>query len=729
MTFRLLAALLAVLPVCAQNSVRYLEDRKLWILDGGAVTYVMGLNERQELQHVYWGKRLTRDADLTAVHSARDWASFDLSTTTTPQEYPGWGAGLYVEPSLKAAFAGGNRDLVLHYASYKISAPNTLEITLKDIQENLAVVLTYVMDTETGLLRRQAHITNQSTTPTVIESAQSAAFYLPAGEGYRLSSLTGRWAGETQIQRTMIRSGEQVLESRRGSTSHQVNPWFAIDRNGKADEDHGEVWFGALGWSGSWKITVEQTPHQQVRITGGLNPFDFSYKLDPGQSLDTPPFYAGYTDGGFGEASRLFHRFQRVNIFPGGLSAKRRPVLYNSWEATEFKVDEPGQKALAEKAAKIGVERFVMDDGWFGARNSDHAGLGDWTVNKNKFPNGLGSLIQQVNGLGMEFGLWVEPEMVNADSDLYRAHPDWAMHFPGRPRTEARNQMLLNLARADVKEYVFQFLDKLATDNNIAFFKWDYNRNWSEPGWPEAAPADQKKIWVQYVLNLYEILDRLRAKHPKLEIESCSGGGGRIDLGILKRVEQVWPSDNTEAYDRLRIQEGFSQAYSTRVMMAWVTDVPNMNGRSTPLKYRFLVAMQGSLGIGSNLNKMSPEDTALSAKMIAYYKSVRDTVQEGKLYRLFSPMEGDLTANQYVSEDGKQAVLYAFLRSQQYGRPAPPIYLKGLDPAAVYRLRRIDDKLPGTQERFSGAYLMNYGLQLRLGGDYDSTSIAFERES
>ena len=474
---------------------------------------------------------------------------------------------------------------------------------------------------------------------------------------------------------------------------------------------------------------MEQTPHQQVRVTGGFNDFDFAYPLANGESLETPAFYAGFTDGGLGEASRLFQAFERAEILPGGLRSRVRPVLYNSWEATEFAVDEVGQKALAEKAAKIGVERFVMDDGWFGQRNNDHAGLGDWFVNRAKFPNGLGSLISYVNGLGMDFGLWVEPEMVNPDSDLYRAHPDWAMHFPDRPRTEARNQLMLNLARDDVKEYVYGFLNKLATENNIAFFKWDYNRNWSQPGWPEAPTADQKKIWVRYVRNLYEILDRLRAAHPKLEIESCSGGGGRVDLGILKRVDQVWTSANTEAYDRLKIQEGFSYAYTTKVMMAWVTDVPNMNGRSTPLKYRFLVAMMGSLGIGANLNKWSQEDFGLATKMVAYYKSVRQTVQEGKLYRLFSPREGDFTANQYVSQDGNQAVVYAFLRSQQYGRPAPIVYLQGLDERGIYRVQTIDDKLMNKAQTLSGAYLMNHGIELRLTGDYDSTSIGFERES
>jgi alpha-galactosidase len=299
---------------------------------------------------------------------------------------------------------------------------------------------------------------------------------------------------------------------------------------------------------------------QQVRVTGGFNPFDFGYRLKPGDQLETPPFYAGFTNGGMGGASRMLHRFERQSILPGGESARLRPVLYNSWEATEFDVSEAGQLALAEKASKLGVERFVIDDGWFGQRKTDHAGLGDWYVNKEKFPHGLKPVIDGVHALGMDFGIWVEPEMINPDSDLYRKHPDWAMNFPGRPRTEARNQLLLNLAREDVKDYVFQWLDQLVSDNDIAFLKWDYNRNWSEPGWDAVAPEDQKKIYVAYVHNLYDILDRLRAKHPKLEIESCSGGGGRVDLGILRYTEEVWPSDNTDALDRLTLQDGFTQA-------------------------------------------------------------------------------------------------------------------------------------------------------------------------
>ncbi len=560
----------------------------------------------------------------------------------------------------------------------------------------------------------------------MLDSAQSATWYLPPGDGYQLTYLSGRWAAETQINREPIHEGDKVLESRKGHTSHNFNPWFAID-HGDVTEESGSVWFGALAWSGNWRITVEQTPYRQVRVTGGFNTFDFQYPLNPGESLDTPEFYAGYSANGRGAASRLLHRFEREQILPGGLTSRTRPVLYNSWEATTFNVNEPGQTQLADKAAKLGVELFVMDDGWFGQRNNDRAGLGDWVVNPTKFPQGLTGLIKHVNDLGMDFGLWVEPEMVNPNSDLYRKHPDWVMNFAGRPRSELRNQIVLNLARDDVKEYIFQSLDKLASENNIKYFKWDMNRPFSEPGWPEAGPANERKLWITYVRNLYEIIDRLRQKHPKLEIESCSGGGGRVDLGILRRVDEVWTSDNTEAFDRLRIQEGFTQAYAPKIMSAWVTDVPNQNGRSTPLQYRFLVAMQGALGIGANLNHWTDQDAALGTKMIALYKRIRDTVQLGDLYRLLSPITNDVTANEYISNDGKQAVLFAFRHSQEFNTAAPTILLHGLDEKAVYKLESVDGKLIDRQGPLSGAYLMHSGVHLNLRGDFDSTAVVLER--
>lgn len=718
-----LAAL--AIPARSEEPIRYIGSARVWVINSGEASYVFGVNQRDELQSIYWGKRIWRDQDWSAVKSYPQWDGVDPSTNTTPEEYPGWGGLRFFEPCLKATFADGVRDVVLKYASHEIRG-DELIVTLKDIGGGLAVDLRYKVYSG-GILSKSAVVRNTSNAVVTLESAQSGAWLLPAADDYHLSYLAGRWGEETLYTREPIHRGSKVLESRRGSTSNQFNPWFAIDGPEEAGEEHGNVWFGALGWSGSWKITVEQTPHRDLRITGGYNDFDFSYPLKPGGSLTTPPFYAGFTDRGFGGASRLFHRFQLEHILPRSSAGHPRPVLYNSWEATGFAVDEPGQTALARKAAEIGVERFVMDDGWFGARNSSLAGLGDWTPNSKKFPNGLKPLIDNVKGLGMDFGLWVEPEMVNPNSDLYRAHPDWVLNFPGRPRSEARNQLVLNLSRDDVKEYVFASLDKLVSENDIAFLKWDLNRNFSEPGWPEAPLAEQKTLWIRHVNNYYEVIDRLRARHPKLEIESCASGGGRVDLGVLTRTEEVWPSDNTDAFDRLSIQYGYSHAYTPKTMMAWVTDVPSMDQRSEPLQYRFLVAMMGSLGIGSNVTKWGPEELRTASRMIALYKRIWGTVQKGDLYRLLAPGEGSLSANQYVSHDGKQAVLFAFLHAQQYGRQAPAIHLQGLDEQALYRVQVAEGRIAETPETLSGAYLMNHGLTPVLKGEFDAAAVVLER--
>lgn len=717
----LLSTLSVMLPSAHGQSIQYSEQRKVWLLTSKFNSYAIGVSRDGQLQHLYWGGPLWRIEDVPAAGLRRDISSFDPAQMLENEEFPGWGGPRFYEPALKISRADGNRDLVLHYVSNQLSG-NELDIVLKDIQDDIEVTLHYRIYPDDGIISRSASVHNKTQLEITVESAQSAAWYLPPGDGYRLSYLSGRWAAETQLNQEPIHEGMKVLESRTGHTGHNFNPWFAIDA-GDSDEEHGPVWFGALAWSGNWRITVEQTPYKQVRVTGGWNTFDFAYPLKPGEKLATPEFFAGYSSHGFGEASRLLHNLERNEIEPNKAKARVRPVLYNSWEATEFAVNESGQKLLAEKAAKLGVELFVMDDGWFGRRNTDRAGLGDWTPNPEKFPNGLKALVDYVNHLGMDFGLWVEPEMVNPDSDLYRAHPDWVMNFAGRPRSELRNQLVLNLARDDVKEYIVGFLDKLATDYNLRYFKWDMNRIFSEPGWPELPPEEQRKLWVKYVLNYYEIMERVRAKHPNLEIESCSGGGGRVDLGVLRYVDEFWTSDNTEAFDRLRIQEGFSEAYAAKLMSAWVTDVPNMNGRSTPLQYRFLVAMQGAMGIGANLNKWTDADTRLAEQMVALDKKIRKTVQFGDLYRLLSPRTSDTAANEYVAADGSQAVLFAFRHSQQYGTPSPAIRLRGLDSRAIYRLELVGGKAPASLGEVSGAWLMENGLTPDLQGDYDSRAV------
>jgi alpha-galactosidase len=710
-------------------SVTYNEQTKVFRIDAADVTYAFGINDLQELEPLYWGSRIGTSDSLPTAKSV-ELGAFDGKQTVTEQEYAGWGAGLYVEPALKITFPDGNRDLVLHYVSHKIDGP-VLTVMLKDIQRDVFVELRYEVDPASGIVARSADIQNKTKDSLNVESASAATWTLPRGTDYSLYYLTGRWASEGALQHEAVRPGQRVLESRRGSTGHQNNPWFAIQQGPFDEQNSGKVWFGALGWSGSWRITVEQDQLQQVRVTGGYNPFDFGYHLDPGETLKTPIFYGGYSHEGVGGASRLLQRFEVTKILPQKPNPRPRPVIYDSWEATGFDVDVQGQSALAEKAAALGVERFAMDDGWFGARNDDHAGLGDWVVNPKKFPNGLKPLIDKVHSLGMDFGIWVEPEMVNPNSDLYRAHPDWVLNFTGRPRTEGRNQLVLNLARQDVRDYVFNFLDKLLNENDIAFFKWDYNRNWSEPGWPAVAPEDEKQVYVKYTQNLYSILAELRAKHPKLEIEDCSGGGGRVDLGILRYTDQVWPSDNSDPFDRLTIQDGFTYAYTPGVMMALVPDSPSWrNNRTTSMQYRMLSAMQGSLGLGGNLNKWTPEEMDTAKKLIAEYKQVRETIQHGALYRLVSPRNGsEQSVTESVAIDGHEAVVFTFLHSSGLGYPYPRVFLKGLEAGAQYRMSPIAGKAAkDTPETASGAYWMSHGFDPELLGDFQAAAFKLERQ-
>ncbi|HEY2821255.1 MAG TPA: alpha-galactosidase [Candidatus Acidoferrum sp.] len=735
--FAILAATLIALLGGTPSQAEPAGVGQMFRLDGGDTTYVFGVNERGELQALYWGGKLAQGDKVAAAHSLPEMASFDSPATTTPQEYASWGAGLFTEAALKVTFADGNRDLVLHYVSSKSTA-GAYEVLMKDISRDVFVTLRYAMDTDSGILARSAVIENRDKSAVVIEQAAAAQWTL-APARYTLSYLTGRWGAEWTLNQEPIQGGERVIESRRGSTGHQANPWFAISRddsqksNGplSAGEEHGEVWFGALAWSGSWRFTIEKTQLESVRVTGGFNPFDFGYKLDPGDKLETPIFYGGYSNHGLGGASRILHKFELQHILPQAPSPKPRPVIYNSWEATEFSVDGAGQEALAEKAAGIGVDRFVMDDGWFGQRKDDHAGLGDWYVNKEKFPNGLKPLIDKVHSLKMDFGLWVEPEMINPDSELYRKHPDWVLNFPGRPRSESRNQLVLNLARPDVRDYVFGFLDKLLTENDIAFLKWDYNRNWSEPGW-DALPGDeQKKVYVEFTRNLYWVLSELRKKHPKIEIESCSGGGGRVDLGILRYTDEVWPSDNTDPFDRLSMQDGFTYAYTPQIMMAWVTASPHwLNGRNATLAYRMLSSMQGSLGIGDNLNKWSEADFATAKRLITAYHEVQKTVVQGDLYRLVSPRDdSEFSSTQTVSPDKSQSVVFAFTVATKQGRLFPLLQLQGLDPNAKYKLTAIEGKLlSGAPESASGDWWMHHGLNLMLKGDYQAAAFRLDRE-
>ena len=708
------------------------DEARVWLLRTPGTAYAVScppevtVHNQQipdTLLHVYWGAPVTL-ADAVRVAEVRRarWSKRGFESPLDGwEEYPVAGGLRFARPALAARFAGDVRSVEWRLAGTSMThdaGAHELTLEFADRYFPLTVTVHYRIRSGSDVIERWVTAANTGSASIELDRFDAAAWTLPEQDSYRLSHLVGRWGAETQLRRQELTEGTFVYGSRRGITSHQANPWFAID-DGTATEEHGSVYSGALAWSGSWEFAAQRQPQGGTQLLGGFGHTDFGpYLLAAGESLDTPVFAGLYTSDGFGGASRAWHehtlRYALAN------PDADRPVLYNSWEATGFDVDEENQKALAARAARIGCELFVMDDGWFGARTSAQAGLGDWRVNPERFPNGLTPLIDEVHRLGMDFGIWVEPEMVNPDSDLYREHPDWVYHFPERTRHEMRNQLVLNLARSDVADWMFSQLDNLLSDNDIQFVKWDMNRPFTEPGWPSNVD-NPVQLWTDHVHNLYAVLDRLRAAHPDVAFESCSGGGGRIDLGILSRTDQVWTSDNTDAPDRLIIQHGYSQLYPARAMSCWVTDVPNfLDSRTVPLRYRFHVAMAGVLGVGGDLSEWNEAELAEAAELIAEYKKIRPIVQHGRLYRLRPPSSG-LSAVQYVTADRGQAVVLAFRGTQRFGEPPAMLRLAGLDPSARYRVSTFRGEL-------TGAALHSVGLPLwHAGGDYSSTLITLTR--
>jgi len=746
------------------------EAAGTWLLQGRSTGYAFGLaGDGTALRHLHWGPGLPAEVPAALLAAAGEdpprWERYRTGARELPYEYVPWGGLRFDEPSLKAEYGDGTRSTEWAFAAQRLTrqgATVTLELDFTDSAYGLTTTLFYRVYDGFDVIERWAVLRQAGGQPAVIRQAHSANWWLPDRAGWRLRYLHGGWGAETRVAQATLGPGKLILESRRGTTSHQFNPWFTLDPGGEATEDGGEVWSGALAWSGSWKLIYELTSAAHLHACGGWNDFDWAQRLLPGDDLVLPSFAGLYTDAGFGAASREWHAWARAHVIgrgdrtgvaeprwrtaaappvsrapfssagpgpgtpgPGepGPGPRLRPVLYNSWEATSFAVSEAGQERLAERAARIGVELFVVDDGWFRGRNNDRAGLGDWTVDEAKFPRGLAPLIEHVNGLGMSFGLWIEPEMVNRDSDLYRAHPDWVYHFVNRTRTEHRNQLVLNLARPDVADWVFRQVDRLLADNNIAFIKWDMNRPFTEPGWPAEAGHNPERIWVDHVRNLYAIMDALRAAHPGVEFESCSGGGGRADLGILGRAEQIWTSDNTDAWDRITIQEGFTQVFPPQVMMAWVTDSPNWwTERRVSLRFRFHVAMAGALGVGGDLNRWTDREMAEAAELVAAYKLIRPVVQHGRLYRLASVTADPYGAHEYLSDDGSQAVVLAWWGPSSCGGGRPPLRLAALDPGARYA-----DADSG--QEYWGAELLHEGLRLpgTIRGDFGSALVRLAR--
>lgn len=684
----------------------YVKDN-IFVLETERTQYVFGIDNSGLNRHLHWGAKC--DPADYFIETFGDENSNHTMLDEYRQEYTVFGSTMYRECALKVCFPDGCRELDLQYDGFSQEG-DTLEVQFSDRHYPFKVRLCYELTPGFDVFTRWVELENTGEQPILLEKVCSAEFSLPSQKPYTFRNTNGAWGGEGVECVQTLTGGALVFESRRGISGHNQSPYFIAYQN--ADEASGDVYFAALAYSGNFKVSAARDLYSFTRIHMGLNDFDFSYTLQGGESFETPKVFCGLAKG-FGDMSRQMHKFTVQNVLPQAFAEKPLPVLYNSWEATGFDVNAENQMRLAEKAAAAGVELFVMDDGWFGARNNDRAGLGDWFVNSEKFPNGLQALISHVNSLGMDFGIWVEPEMVNADSDLYRAHPDWTYHYDTRTPHELRNQRVLNLTRADVQAYLFELLDRLLTENNIRYIKWDMNRPFSETGAENL--ENPQMLWYLHTMAVYDLVDRLRARHPQVQFESCASGGGRSDLGALSHFDEVWPSDNTDAIDRMTLQKTYTLLRPVKTMRAWVTDVGGPN-KPTSLEFRFNIAMQGALSLGGDLTKYSEADMEICRENVALYKEIRPLVQFGDLYRLADADEDEFLCTQYVNKSKTESVVFLAARGTRFYKKRVILRLAGLDPVRRYRL-----EFDGKMIEKSGAYLMEAGLAAHIrGADYNT---------
>jgi len=681
--------------------------------------------------HDHWGAPIARWQGANAVrYQERSFSpnpfpgERDFSLDTLRQEFPGPGRTDFRSPAFQVTLADGSTAADLHYskswteagkprlaglpASYS-AAPGdceTLCLELRDPLSGLEAVLAYTAFRNHPVLARSVRLRNGGHQPLTIRRLFSLSLDLEL-PGARWLQLSGAHAGErTALERPLV-AGQVSVDSRRGASSHQQNPFFALLAP-EATEETGEVWGFNLVYSGNFQSLAEMDQFGVLRVQSGLNPEDFAWELAPGATFQAPELVMTYSAAGKGGLSRASHRFILDQVCRGPWVRRERPILINNWEATYFDFDEESIDAIVAAAAPLDIELFVLDDGWFGKRDNDRSGLGDWTVNRRKLPGGIDGLADRVHARGLTFGLWLEPEAVSVDSDLYRAHPDWCLHTPGRSRSESRSQLLLDLGRPEVREHLRTVLVGLLGSGRVDYVKWDMNRHLTET---TGAAAHR------HLLGLYEILEHLTTAFPDILFESCSGGGGRFDLGMLHYMPQVWTSDNTDAISRLEIQWGTSLAYPAAVMGAHVSASPNHQiGRLTALKTRADVAMVGAFGYELDPRRFTAAEAEEVRGTNAWYREHRSLLQFGDIYRLKDPRDNTSAAWLSVAADRGQAVLFWY---QVLARPAAPqvvLRLRGLDPARQYRVS--GDGVAGV---WAGDELMAVGLRLpEVRGDFQS---------
>ena len=707
---------------------------KLFHLRNARMSYIFRLTGDGLPAHIYWGARLESlmsPLDRLWFESGEEnFCHNTMELEKLPQEYPTYGHGDLRRGALELTAADGSTAVDLVYRGHAVTAEKpalpglpssfdregtsrTLSIDYADELLGLKVTLLYTVFDDCDIIARSAKVTNESGKAVFLDRVMSASVDLYDMD-WEMITLSGDWARERAIDRRTLVPGFQGVDSARGASSAQNNPFMALVRPG-TDEFKGEAMGFALMYSGNHTEMAEVGLKRMARVQIGLNDTHFRWMLEPGESFTTPEALLAWSDQGLNGMSAQYHRLVREHIIRGKYAHAQRPFLLNNWEATTFNFDEEKVLKIAARGKEAGLEMFVLDDGWFGHRDDDHSSLGDWQVNLKKLPHGMDGLADRIHAMGLKFGLWFEPEMVSPDSDLYRAHPDWCLHQPGRARTESRWQLTLDMSRADVCEYVENAVASILKSARIDYVKWDMNRDMAPVGSAMLPPERQAETAHRYILGLYSVLEHLTARFPDILFESCASGGNRFDLGMMYYMPQAWCSDNTDAGSRVMIEYGTSLVFPQSTMGAHVSHAPNwQTGRMSPLRTRVNVAMWGTFGYEMDLAELDDNQFAETREDIAYVKAHRDLLLYGDSIRLKSPYAGPTAAWMVVSPDRSEAIVTAVRMTAQPNMLRERLCLKGLDPEKIYRVEELDAELTGQE-------LMHFGLPLAFeSGDYRS---------
>lgn len=703
------------------------EKRKIFKLDTLDSTYAIGIREGY-LIHLYYGKKIPDDnlldlpfrgyfATISPKNVHVD--DYKFSLDVQPMEYSCNGSGDYRLAALSIKDSMGRTTTDIRYLDHKIydgkpklkglpatycnddSEAQTLELITIDKFTGAKVTLYYTAFANYSVVTESVKVENTGKETFEIEKVASCCVNFPSMD-YNMINLSGVWSRERRVITRHLAHGIQSVASKRGSSSHNHNPFVALVDD-KGGEDFGDAFGFNLVYSGNFSADIETDYLDCTRLVMGINPIDFTWVVEPGDEFQSPEVVMVYSDSGMGKMSRTFHDLYNNNLIRGEWKNKKRPLLINSWEGSGFDFDQETLVRYAKEAKKLGIELLVMDDGWFGHRDSDNSSLGDWFVNESKLKGGLTKLIERVNAEGVQFGIWYEPEMISEDSELYKAHPDWCVHVEGREQSPARQQYVIDMTRQDVRDCIFNQMYDVLSKNNIAYLKWDYNRAITEPASVMLDARHSKEFFHRFILGTYELMDRITSAFPHILFESCAGGGGRFDAGMLYYMPQAWASDNTDPIERLTIQFGTTMCYPASSMGAHVSACDR-----TGIETKAAVAMAGTFGYELDPKEMSEEDKEKVKEQVKNYHRYYNVIHFGDLYRIIAPTDDEFKcAWEYVAKDKSEALLTVVIKNR-----APHDFLlikmKGLDPEKMYR-----DETDG--EIYSGALLMNAGINLTNG--------------